>query len=240
MYVSYPEAARSKLCSVSDVEDAVNAGELTGDDVFVVWDDDFHVWSPPVSTQRVVSALNARRFDSKSIRAAVSSRPVPEVHEITSRECKTLGGYDWFVIPVTMENLHLLLGLHDGYHDAFPFEERRLDELSVQVQRGEYVYQRRIGLTAEHYSGKNLFPSQVATLASASSMTGKPESDVMEAVADGTLRASPFNGDLVIHLDRDYEQWIDSAIATMRFAGKETDVMRLGIEFDSAFWDLSE
>ena len=38
MYVSYKEAARSKLCSISDIRHAVTAGLLRGDESFISWD----------------------------------------------------------------------------------------------------------------------------------------------------------------------------------------------------------
>ena len=235
MYVSYPEAARSKLCSTSDIRAAVEAGALKGDDVFVVWDEDYEQWVPDVSLQRVAAALNARRFDSKYILPAVSSKPVAEVHEMTSRSAKELNGYDWFVIPVTRWNLDLLLGLHDGYHDAQVYGDSVLQEIEDMLDRGERVYQRRIGLTADDYPGCHAFPSQVATVTAAAFISGESEESVLTAYADGLIRVSPYAGQVIVHLDSAFQKWRKADTAEVKFVSDEN---MLGVEFEPGFWSI--
>jgi len=240
MITTYQDAAKSKLCSSESVRNAVTNGILKGDDVVVIWDDDFESWIPDVPTQRVVQFLNQRRFDARTIRKPISeSRPVPEMFDHAARQKKNLeSATDWIVIPVNTLNLDLLFRTHTGYWDAEPYSEDAHEEYMEILGRGEKLYQLRLGLSDLAYSGKNLHPSKLMTATSVASICRVEEEDVVSGIKDGALNATHYRGVPVIIIDERFDVWEQRVMALTGQAAFGDSAIEIGRALESPLWHL--
>lgn len=233
MLVTIAEAARFKICSENAVRSALSSGVISAHGDSVQWDRDFETWVPEVPVQRVVSFLNQRRFDAKAIVKPVGSKPIPLLFESAQRFKKSMSGFDWLVIPITLDNFGILFRSQDGYFDAQVYHPEAEKEFVDHLSQGLGLYQIRVGVPTERYAGKNLYPSGLSTTTAIASLKSVEESTLLDQQAD--LTTCSYRGATIIIQDRHYEGW-ESRIATERESARESAGSPHGRRLEYAFF----